>query len=103
MKFELVNNKDLDKYLEKDNKLEVKFKELESYARKLKGFSYMSIQDASSYFNFNDNVRAFYFDEYVKGDILRYFLDKVSCYESEISFAIGEERDRYIQVLVTIY
>lgn len=103
MKFELVNNKDLDKYLEKDNKLEVKFKELESYARKLKGFSYISIQDASSYFNFNDNVRAFYFDEYVKGDILRYFLDKVSCYESEISFSIGEERDRYIQVLVTIY
>jgi hypothetical protein len=102
MKFEVINSKDLESYFEKEDKIECKFKEIESYARQLKGFSYMSIQDASTYFNFNDNIRAFYFDEYVKGDILRDFLDKVSCYESEISFAIGEERDRYIQVLVTI-
>ena len=43
MKLELVNSKDLDKYLEKDNKLEVKFKELESYAKNLEGFSFMSL------------------------------------------------------------
>lgn len=102
MKFELVNSKDLDKYLEKDDKLEVKFKELESYVTKLKGFSHMSIQDVSTLFNFEENIRSFYFDDYVKGNVLRDFLDKVSCYDSEVSFAIGEERDRYIQVLVTI-
>lgn len=38
MKFELVNIKDLDKYLEKDNTIEVKFKEIESYANNLEGF-----------------------------------------------------------------
>lgn len=102
MKFKVVNSKDLESYFEKENKIEDKFKEIESYARQLKGFSYMSIQDASTHFNFNDNIRAFYFYEYVNGDVLRDFLDKVSFYESEISFDIGEERDRYIQVLVTI-
>lgn len=102
MKFELVNIKDLDKYLEKDNTIEVKFKEIESYANNLEGFSYMSIQDASTLFSYNDNTRAFYFDNYVKGNVIRDFLDKVSCFESEFSYAIGEERDIYIQVLVTI-
>ena len=101
MKFELVNNKDLDKYLEKDNKLEVKFKELESYSKNLEGFSFMSIQDASTLFNYKDNIRAFYFEEYLKGNILKEFLDKVSCLDSEVSFSIGEKRD-YIKVLVTI-
>jgi hypothetical protein len=101
MKFELVNNKDLDKYLEKDDKLEVKFKELESYANNLEGFSFMSIQDASTLFNYKDNIRAFYFEEYLKGNILKDFLDKVSCYDSEVSFSIGKKRD-YIKVLVTI-
>lgn len=101
MKFELVNNKDLDKYLEKDNKLEVKFKELESYAKNLEGFSFMSIQDVSTLFNYKDNIRAFYFEEYLKGNILKEFLDKVSCFDSEVSFSIGEKRD-YIKVLVTI-
>lgn len=101
MKFELVNNKDLDKYLEKDNKLEVKFKELESYSKNLEGFSFMSIQDASTLFNYKDNIRAFYFEEYLKGNILKEFLDKVSCFDSEVSFSIGEKRD-YIKVLVTI-
>lgn len=101
MKFELVNNKDLDKYLEKDNKLEVKFKELESYAKNLEGFSFMSIQDASTLFNYKDNIRAFYFEEYLKGNILKEFLDKVSFFDSEVSFSIGEKRD-YIKVLVTL-
>lgn len=101
MKFELVNNKDLDKYLEKDNKLEVKFKELESYAKNLEGFSFMSIQDASTLFNYKDNIRAFYFEEYLKGNILKEFLDKVSCFDSQVSFSIWEKRD-YIKVLVTI-
>ena len=101
MKFELVNSKDLDKYLEKDNKLEVKFKELESYAKNLDGFSFMSIQNASTLFNYKDNIRAFYFEDYIKGNLLRDFLDKVSCFESEVSFSIGEKRD-YIKVLVTI-
>ena len=98
MKFEL---KDLDKYLEKDNKLEVKFKELESYSKNLEEFSFMSIQDASTLFNYKDNIRAFYFEEYLKGNILKEFLDKVSCFDSEVSFSIGEKRD-YIKVLVTI-
>ena len=101
MKFELVNSKDLDKYLERDNKLEVKFKELESYANNLEGFSFMSIQDASTLFNYKDNIRAFYFEDYSKGNILKDFLDRVSCYDSEVSFSIGEKRD-YIKVLVTI-
>lgn len=101
MKFELVNNKDLDKYLEKDNKLEVKFKELESYAKNLDGFSFMSIQDLSTLFNYKDNIRAFYFEEYLKGNILKEFLDKVSCFDSEVSFSIGEKRD-FIKILVTI-
>lgn len=47
MKFELVNSKDLDKYLEKDDELEANFKELESYAKNLEGYSFMYIQDAS--------------------------------------------------------
>ena len=101
MKFKLVNIKDLDKYLEKDDKLEVKFKELESYAKNLEGFSFMSIQDASTLFNYKDNIRAFYFEEYLKGNILKDFLDKVSCYDSQVSFSIGEKRD-YIKILVTI-
>lgn len=101
MKFELVNSKDLDKYLENDNKLEVKFKELESYAKNLEGFSFMSSQDASTLFNYKDNIRAFYFEDYIKGNILKEFLDKVSCFESEVSFSICEKRD-YIKVLVTI-
>lgn len=101
MKFELVNSKDLDKYFEMDNKLEVKFKELESYAKNLEGFSFMSIQDASTLFNYKDNIRAFYFEDYVKGNIIKEFLDKVSCYDSEVSFSIGEKRD-YIKILVNI-
>lgn len=101
MKFKLVNSKDLDKYLERDNKLEVKFKELESYAKKLEGYSFMSNQDVSTLFNYKDNIRAFYFEDYVKGNILKEFLDEVSCYDSEVSFSIGEKRD-YIKILVTI-
>lgn len=101
MKFELVNSKDLDKYLEKDDELEANFKELESYAKNLEGYSFMSIQDASTLFNYKDNIRAFYFEDYVKGTILKDFLDKVSCFESEVSFSICEKRD-YIKVLVTI-
>ena len=103
MTLKIINSKDLDNYLEKENKLEVKFKEIESYARQLDGFSYMSIQDASTLFNYKDNIRAFYFEDYVNGSILRDFLDKVSCFESEVSYSIREE-DVYcfIKILVTI-
>ena len=101
MKFEVVTSKELDNYLEKDNKVEYEFKEIESYAKKLEGFSFMSAQDVSTLFYYKDNIRAFYFEEYLKGNILKDFLDKVSCYDSEVSFSIGDKRD-YIKVLVTI-
>nr|DAF03249.1 MAG TPA: hypothetical protein [Caudoviricetes sp.] len=103
MTLKIINSKDLDNYLEKENKVEAKFKELESYARQLEGFSYMSIQDASTLFNYKDNIRAFYFDDFVKGSVLRDFLDNVSCFESEVSYSIREEDgDCFIKILVTI-
>ena len=103
MTLKVINSKDLDNYLEKENKLEVRFKEIESYARQLDGFSFMSIQDVSTLFNYKNNIRSFYFDDYVKGSVIRDFLDNVSCFESEVSYSIREE-DGYcfIKILVTI-